>query len=98
MLFTIEVGLIDGEAVDEQLALAGITAQQVNIVSCRQRIALCDEVGHTTLDVVTLGFPENHATLLVDYGADLLEIRRGERWGTIVVEPGRRVHHWQTRS
>ena len=75
MVFAIEIGLVDGEGVDELLDFAVGVAAQVGEVGREGRDAPsgAHAIGDPALDVVALGLGEHHAGAPVEEIADRAE-------------------------
>ena len=78
VVLAIEIGLVDGEAVDEQLGLAGLAQQQAEIGGETVGVGGGDALGHAPVDIVALGFAEQHSRAAVQELAKPDEVPRSQ--------------------
>ena len=78
MVLAVEIGLVDGEAVDEQLGLAGLAQQQAEIGGETVGIGGGDALGHTPVDIVALELAEQHSRAAVQELAKPDEVPRSQ--------------------
>src|SRR5689334_3831905 len=79
VLLAVEIGFVDGEAVDEFLRFLLVVAQESVIIRESSAAGDIDPLGNAAVDVVTLFLFEEHSGPPIDEGAEAAEFVGGQR-------------------